>query len=113
MHSDSKASDYTRAHVYRALNQRSFAGLGRLLQEFQEELVHIVLEALAVVIKADAQAAAVWEPHMTPAVLRLWAANVADPLISVDTAAVLQALAANPAALPSLQVRHSLPPCLF
>ncbi len=70
-----------------------------------------MLETLAVVIKADARAAAVWEPHVTPAVLRLWAANVADPLIAVDTAAVLQALAANPAALPSLQVCHRFPAC--
>ena len=72
-------------------------------------MLHIVLETLTVVIRADAQAAAVWESHVSPAVLRLWAANVSDPLLVLDTAEVLQSLAANPAALPSLQVRHSLP----
>ena len=85
------------------------AGLGRLLQDLAEEVLHIALETLAVVIRADAQAAAVWEPHVTPAVLRLWAANVKDPLIALDAAEVLQALAANPAALPNLQVADSLP----
>lgn len=76
---------------------------------FAEEVLHIVLETLAVVIRADAQAAALWEPHVTPAVLRLWAANVKDPLTALDAAEVLQALAANPAALPSLQVGGSFP----
>lgn len=69
-------------------------------------MLHIVLETLTVVIKADAQAAAVWEPHMSPAVLRLWAANVSDLLIALDATEVLQTLAANPAALPNLQVGH-------
>ena len=68
-----------------------------------------MLETLTVVIRADARAAAVWEPHVSPAVLRLWAANVSDPLLALDTAEVLQSLAANPAALPNLQVRRSLP----
>ena len=65
------------------------------------------------VIKADAQAAAAWEHRVSPAVLQVWAAHVADPLIALDSTDVLQALAANPAALPSLQVgcSASLLPC--
>ena len=75
-----------------------------MLQEFNEETLHIALETLTVVIKADAQAAAAWEHRVSPAVLQVWAAHVADPLIALDSTDVLQALAANPAALPSLQV---------
>ena len=65
------------------------------------------------VIKADAQAATAWEHRVSPAVLQVWAAHVADPLIALDSTDVLQALAANPAALPNLQVGCSLPllPC--
>lgn len=81
------------------------AGLGRLLQDFSEETLHIVLETLTAVIRADAAAAAAWEPRVSPALLRLWAANVSDPLIALDATEAIQALAANPAALPSLQVR--------
>ena len=89
------------------------AGLGNLLQEFNEETLHIALETLTVVIKADAQAAAAWEHRVSPAVLQVWAAHVADPLIALDSTDVLQALAANPAALPSLQVGCPIPflPC--
>lgn len=91
------------------LGMPAAAGLGRLLTDFSEETLHIVLETLTVVIKADAQAAAVWEPHISPAVLRLWAANVSDPLIALDANEVLQTLAANPAALPHLQVCSQSP----
>ena len=63
----------------------------------------MVLETLAVVISMDPTAAAAWEPHVSPAILQLWAANVTDPLLSLDAIEVIQALAANAAALPSLQ----------
>jgi hypothetical protein len=85
------------------------AGLGRLLNEFSEETMHLLLETLVVVVCADATAAAAWEQHLSPAVLRLWAANVTDPLLSVDALDVLQALADNPAALPRLQVAPVCP----
>ena len=84
-----------------------------MLQEFNEETLHIALETLTVVIKADAQAAAAWEHWVSPAVLQVWAAHVADPLIALDSTDVLQALAANPAALPSLQVGFSTPAWLL
>lgn len=84
------------------------AGLGRLLQEFSEETMHLLLETLVVVVRGDAQTAAAWEPHLSAAVLQLWAANVTDPLLSVDALDVLQALADNPAALSSLQVGQFL-----
>ena len=74
-----------------------------------------MLETLTVVIRADAQAAALWEPQVSPAVLRLWAANAKDPLLALDTAEVLQSLAEIRAALPSLQVccRRTTSQCLL
>ncbi len=84
------------------------AGLGRLLGEFSEyETLHLVLEALAVLVEADGAAGARWEPRMSPAVLQIWAAHVKDPLLSMDAVAVIQGLASIPAALPSLQVRSA------
>lgn len=70
-----------------------------------EDTLHLVLETLTVVIKVDAEAAAAWEPQITPAVLQIWAANVTDPLLALDAQEVLEALAASPAVLPALQVR--------
>lgn len=80
------------------------AGLGRLLGEFSEETLHMVLEALAAVVGADGGAGARWEPRLSPAVLQLWAQHVKDPLLSMDAVAVIEGLASIPAALPSLQV---------
>ena len=88
-------------------DSRGSAGLGRLLAEFSEETLHLVLEALAVMVEADGTAGARWEPRLSPAVLQIWAAHVKDPLLSMDAVAVIQGLASIPAALPSLQV----PPC--
>jgi hypothetical protein len=70
--------------------------------------MHLLLETLVVVVRADGTAAAAWEPALSPAVLALWADNVADPLLSVDALDVLQALANTPAALPSLQARTAI-----
>jgi hypothetical protein len=80
------------------------AGLGRLLGEFSEETLHMVLEALAAVVGADQAAGTRWEPCLSPAVLQLWAQHVKDPLLSMDAVAVIEGLASIPAALPSLQV---------
>ncbi|BDA48104.1 Importin-9 [Coccomyxa sp. Obi] len=82
-----------------------YEGLGRLLGEFSEETLHLVLEALAVLVEADGVAGARWEPRLSPAVLQIWAAHVKDPLLSMDAVAVIQGLASIPAALPSLQER--------
>jgi hypothetical protein len=79
------------------------AGVGRLLQEWSEETLHLALETLTALLRADATAAAAWEAAVSPAVLRIWADNVTDPLLALDAVDALQALAANPAALPALQ----------
>lgn len=89
------------------VEKRWGAGLGRLMGEFSEETLHLLLEALAAVVAADGAAGARWEPRLSPAVLQIWAAHVKDPLLSMDALLVLQGLASIPAALPSLQVAKS------
>jgi len=66
-----------------------------------------VLEALNGVVGKDDQAAARWEPHITPPLLQIWAHNFSDPLIALDAVDIFNSLASVPAALLSLQV---LPP---
>jgi hypothetical protein len=66
------------------------------------ETLHLVLEAMLVVVKSDADAAAAWSGALAPATLRVWAAKVADPLLAADARDVLEALAAVPACVPSL-----------
>jgi hypothetical protein len=66
------------------------------------ETLRLVLEAMLVVVKSDAEAAAAWSGALAPATLRVWAAKVADPLLAADARDVLEALAAVPACVPSL-----------
>uniref|UniRef100_A0A383VNQ8 Importin N-terminal domain-containing protein n=1 Tax=Tetradesmus obliquus TaxID=3088 RepID=A0A383VNQ8_TETOB len=78
-----------------------------LLAAAEEESLHLVLEVLEAVIAAAAaggqgglspeQAMAVAQP-----VLQAWVAHTSDPLISPDAQAVIAAIAAHPACLPSL-----------
>jgi hypothetical protein len=74
------------------------------LLTWKDEALHLVLEALNGVVGKDEQAAARWEPHITPPLLQIWAHNFSDPLIALDTVDIFNSLASVPAALPSLQV---------
>ena len=67
-----------------------------------EETLHLVLEAMLVVVKSDDAAAAAWSGALAPATLRVWAEKVTDPLLAADARDVLEALASVPACLPSL-----------
>ena len=67
-----------------------------------DDSLHLVLEAMLVVVKADDEAAAAWSHALAPATLRLWSARVADPMLSATARDVLEALANVPACLPSL-----------
>jgi hypothetical protein len=80
------------------------AGLCQLLAHSSEDVLHLVMETLTEVVKADPAGAAQWEPHISPPVLSAWVAHVNDPLLSEDATDLLAALAALPACLPSLQV---------
>lgn len=82
-----------------------------MLQGSGEDVVHLVLECLAAVIRADPQGAQAWEGHISPCVLQLWVHHIADPLLAMEAGAVLQALAAGPAA-PTLQVGPAPPATL-
>ena len=67
-----------------------------------DDSLHLVLEAMLVVVRADDEAAAAYNNALAPATLRLWASRVADPLLSATARDVLEALANIPACLPSL-----------
>ena len=82
-----------------------FSSLAAMLRTASEDTVHLVLEALRAVIKADQQGAVQFESGITEPVLTLWANNITDPLISEDATDVLEALAKVPACLPHLQSR--------
>ncbi|PRW57646.1 importin-9 isoform X1 [Chlorella sorokiniana] len=82
-----------------------FAGLCQLLQSSTDEILHLVLETLTAALKAAPEAAVQWEPHISEPALNAWVNNVADPLLSYDAKELLEALAAIPACLPSLQAR--------
>jgi hypothetical protein len=79
-----------------------YNGLGALLGDAGEETLHLVLEGLNAIIKADNTAAAQWLGALVPAVVKIWAQYVCDPLISADTTEVFEALAAIPSCRPQL-----------
>jgi hypothetical protein len=95
-------------HVLQPFLGPVYQGLGALLAltgddaETPEETLHLVLEAILVVVKVDDAAAAAWSGALAPATLRVWAEKVADPVMAADARDVLEALAAVPACLPSL-----------
>lgn len=82
-----------------------YKGLGGLLGEVSEETLHLVLEALLVLIKADGAAASAWLNALAPATVKIWAEHVTDPLLSADTCEIFEALAAVPTCQPQL---HSM-----
>ena len=68
-----------------------------MLQGSGEDVLHLVLECLAAVIRVDEEGAQAWEGHITPCVLQLWVHHIADPLLAMEAGGVIQALAAGPA----------------
>ena len=92
----------TKPEVFAPHVRDIYTGLGMLLGESTEETLHLVLEALLVLIKADGAAAAAWLNALVPATLNIWAAHVTDPLLSADTTEIFEALAAVPACQPQL-----------
>ena len=85
----------------RALGEPGGGDGGEASSGFGETL-HLVLEAMLVVVKADAEAATAWAHALAPATLRAWAERISDPLLASDARDVLEALASYPACLPSL-----------
>lgn len=59
-------------------------------------------------IQADSEVASQCILQLAGPVLEVWAANVADPLVSGDALEVLESLASYPACLPTL-ARHAAP----
>eukprot|EP00850_Spirogloea_muscicola_P011509 SM000071S21133 [mRNA] locus=s71:549187:558314:- [translate_table: standard] len=94
-----------------------YYSLGPLLTQLSEDALHLALEALTAMIRADASTAFQMEEVVVPVVLEIWAQYINDPLISIDALEVLEAVAAVPSCLepilhrvlPSLQKVLSKP----
>eukprot|EP00887_Chlorella_sp_A99_P007628 scaffold20.g7628.t1 len=85
--------------------QAMFAGLCGMLVAADEDVMHLVLETLAVVVQADPAGAAQWEAHIAGPTLNAWISHVVDPLLAGDARDLLEAMAGVPACLPGLQSR--------
>ena len=73
-----------------------YQGLGQLLTDATEDALVLILEALLEVVRADGDAALRWLSLLAPAIIRIWAENVRDPLIGATARDVIQALANQP-----------------
>ena len=71
-------------------------GLMRFLQDADEDLTHVALECLAVVIKVDGAVSAAAVGEIGTAVMRGWSNFVNDPVISTVVLEVFAAFAAIP-----------------
>ena len=76
--------------------QHMLQGLMRFLQDADEDLIHIALECLAVVIKVDSAVSASAVVEIGSAVMRGWSNFVNDPVISTVVLEVFSAFAAIP-----------------
>jgi importin-9 len=83
----------------------AFAGLCALLPGAEEDSLHLLLETLAALVRADPATAVQYENQLVPGALAAWVNHVNDPLISEDAAALLQSLASSPACLAVLSAR--------
>lgn len=87
-----------------------YTALAALLSDISEEALHLVLDALLEIVRADAEAAAQAEPQLAPLLLQLWANHFNDPALSSDAAELLRALAACGATAEEAVFRRVLPP---
>ena len=80
-----------------------YSGCSELLAVADENTLHIILETLYAVIKADPMTAAHYGEVLAAPMLSIWLEYIADPLISEDVKQVLQALTDIPSCLATLQ----------
>ena len=81
------------------------AGLGTLLSKTKGEVLDTVLSTLQRILEQDSSASARWLPSITPVMLRIWATNLQNPLLTLTLLDIFGALAASPSATSSLQVQ--------
>lgn len=84
--------------------QLACAGLGALLGKAKGEEQEVVLGALQCMLEGDQQAACRWLPSIAPVMLRVWATNLNNPLLTLTLLDIFKALAATPDAAATLQV---------
>lgn len=82
-----------------------YGSIGALLSFASEESLHLVLDLLETIIRSDTEAAAEMEGVVSPALFRIWEANVTDPVISSDASDALEALADAPNCIDSLMAK--------
>lgn len=106
----SAAAPRVPAAALRPLLPSVYSALASLLSEISEEALHLVLDALLEVVKADPEAAAAAEPQLAPLLLQLWGRHFNDPSLSGDAAELLSALARSGPAAEEAVFRKALPP---
>mmetsp|Transcript_12632 Transcript_12632/g.27297 ORF Transcript_12632/g.27297 Transcript_12632/m.27297 type:complete len:1089 (+) Transcript_12632:75-3341(+) len=85
-----------------------YEGLMELLNSSSEETLLLVLETLAVVVKADEDTVLQFLPQVLGPVMQIWSVNVADPLVAEETLVVLAALVSKEGCLPAV-AQHIMP----
>ena len=96
----------------RCAESRKDAGLGALVGAAKGELLQTVLSTLQYMLEQDSGACARWQPSITPVILRIWATNLHDPLLTLTLLDIFRALAGAPSAAGNLQVSRLLTPFL-
>ena len=91
------------AEDVQAVSEQAFAGLAAMLPLAEEDSLHLVVETLTVLVKADPAGAARWSPHLISSSLKVWVDNITDPLLGEDSEDLLRALASTPGCLAALQ----------
>lgn len=86
-------------------SETALGGLCALLSAATDDSLHLVLETLTALVKANPGGVACWGSQLTPAALKAWVENVSDPLVGIDAFDLLQALANVPECLPALYSR--------
>lgn len=94
-----------RAEDIRSVSSHAFVGLCHLLEGADEEGLHLVLETLTVLTKADAAGAAQASSQMVSMAFKVWMDNVIDPLIGQDAEELLRAMADTPSCLSTLHAQ--------
>eukprot|EP00746_Dinoflagellata_sp_MGD_P008767 gnl/MRDRNA2_/MRDRNA2_117600_c0_seq1.p1 gnl/MRDRNA2_/MRDRNA2_117600_c0~~gnl/MRDRNA2_/MRDRNA2_117600_c0_seq1.p1 ORF type:complete len:993 (+),score=202.08 gnl/MRDRNA2_/MRDRNA2_117600_c0_seq1:126-3104(+) len=66
------------------LNGGVLTSLGSLLHESSEEVIHLVLESLTVIVKACPEAVVTIRDSFTPLIVQAWQKSVTDPMINAE-----------------------------
>ncbi len=80
-------------------------GIVTLVPQASEDVLHLVLDSLSVIVKVDQQVSAKYETVLCPAVLAVWAKHINDRFITTIVQDVMQTMANNPLCLTAVTER--------